>query len=623
MSEPFVYDPRYHLCKQPFGAVACGETVSFHCRPLKAEGFTHCSLVMHHEFANSLREYQMAFVREEEDGRLCFATEIDAPENPDLVWYYFRFWRDDHSGCVLDKTGYRSDFQLAPWQLTVYEKTHTPDWFGKGIIYQIFPDRFCRLSIPEPKGMVGDRWVHKDWEEAQIWKPDAKGEIRNNDFFGGSLAGITSKLDDLAEMGVSVLYLNPIFEAASNHRYNTADYAKIDPMLGTEEDFKTLCAEAKRRGIRVMLDGVFNHTGSQSRYFNADGFYPTLGAAQSKESPYYNWFAFKHWPDDYESWWGINTLPAVQEEHPDYVDYIIENEDSIVRHWLRCGASGWRLDVADELPDWFIAKLRAAVEETDPDAFVLGEVWEDASIKVAYNQRRRYFMGQELHGVMNYPFRTALIDYLCGGDAHAFEDAMETIRENYPPAAFYSCMNFLGTHDTARILTMLGADSKPEEKAARAAYQLSPAERARGLARLKLAALILFTFPGAPTIYYGDEAAMEGWEDPFNRSTYPWGKEDSDLKARFTLLGNLRKNRTSLQTGKIRYLYSNKSLLVYAREDKDEYSVTLVNASDQEIPFFLPWTGALATDLLTGTVYEANSGTLELILPPYGGLLLV
>ena len=254
---------------------------------------------------------------------------------------------------------------------------------------------------------------------------------------------------------------------------------------------------------------------------------------------------------------------------------------------------------------------------------MLGEVWEDASIKVAYNQRRRYFMGQELHGVMNYPFRTALIDYLCGGDAHAFEDAMETIRENYPPAAFYSCMNFLGTHDTARILTMLGADSKPEEKAARAAYQLSPAERTRGLARLKLAALILFTFPGAPTIYYGDEAAMEGWEDPFNRSTYPWGKENSDLKARFTLLGNLRKNRTSLQTGKIRYLYSNKSLLVYAREDKDEYSVTLVNASDQEIPFFLPWTNDRAKDLLTGTVYEAKSGKLELVLPPYGGLLLV
>lgn len=623
MSEPFVYDPRYHLCKQPFGAVTCGESVTFHCRPLKSEGFTHCSLVMHQEFSNILKEYQMSYIGEEKDGRLCFATEIIAPKTPDLVWYYFRFWRDNHSGCVLDKTGYRSDFQLAPWQLTVYEKSHTPEWFGNGIIYQIFPDRFHRLSIPDPKGMVGDRWVHKNWEEAQVWKPDAKGEVRNNDFFGGSLAGITAKLDDLAEMGVSILYLNPIFEAASNHRYNTADYSRIDPMLGTEEDFKTLCAEAKQRGIRVMLDGVFNHTGSQSRYFNADGFYPTVGAAQSQESPYYNWFSFKHWPDDYESWWGIKTLPAVQEEHPDYVDYIIENEDSIVRRWLRCGASAWRLDVADELPDWFIAKLRSAVEETDPDAFVLGEVWEDASVKIAYNQRRKYFMGKELHSVMNYPFRTALLEYLRGGDAHAFEDTMETIRENYPPDAFYSCMNFLGTHDTARILTVLGADCKPCEKADRAEYRLSPSERQCGLARLKLAALILFTFPGAPTIYYGDEAAMEGWEDPFNRSTYPWGKEDADMKARFSLLANLRKTRTSLQRGKIRYLYSKDALLIYAREQEEERSVTVVNASSQVIPISLPWSTAQATDLLTGAVYSTKDGSLNLALAPYSGLLLV
>ena len=457
----------------------------------------------------------------EKDDRMCFAVEVPAPAAPDLVWYHFHFWRDDKSGCILDKSGYRSDDYVDPWQLTVYEKTHTPAWFGEGVTYQIFPDRFHRLSIPDPTGMVGDRWVHPNWEEAQVWRPDAKGEVRNCDFFGGSLAGITAKLDDLADMGVSTLYLNPIFEAAANHRYNTADYSQIDPMLGTEEDLKTLCAEAKKRGIRVMLDGVFNHTGSQSRYFNADGFYPTLGAAQSKKSPYYNWFSFKHWPDDYESWWGIKTLPAVREEHPDYVNYIIEDNDSIIRHWLRCGISGWRLDVADELPDWFIEKLRKAVEETDPDAFVLGEVWEDASIKFAYNQRRRYLLGHELHGVMNYPFRTALLNYLQGGDAHAFEDAMETIRENYPPDAFYSAMNFLGTHDTARILTVLGADHMPKEKAERAEFRLSPTERRRGLALVKLAALILFTFPGSPTVYYGDEAGMEGWEDPFNRSTYP------------------------------------------------------------------------------------------------------
>ena len=622
MSEPFVFDPRYHRCKQPFGAVVCGEAVSFHCRPLKSEGFTHCSLVIHQEFSGILEEYQMSYIGEEKDGRVCFATEILAPKTPDLVWYYFRFWRDNHTGCVLDKTGYRSDLHLDPWQLTVYEKSHTPAWFSQGIIYQIFPDRFHRLSIPDPKGMVGDRVVHQGWTEEQVWKPDEKGIIRNNDFFGGSLAGITEKLDELAAMGVSILYLNPIFEAASNHRYNTADYSVIDPMLGTEEDFKTLCAEAKKRGIRVMLDGVFNHTGSQSRYFNDDGFYPTLGAAQSKDSPYYNWFSFKHWPDEYESWWGINTLPAVREEHPDYVNYIIENEDAIIRRWLRCGASAWRLDVADELPDWFIAKLRAAVVETDPEAFVLGEVWEDASTKIAYNQRRKYFLGKELHGVMNYPFRTALLEYLQGGDAHAFEDAMESIRENYPPDAFYSSMNFLGTHDTARILTVLGADSKPDTKAERAAYRLSPAELKRGVARLKLATLILFTFPGTPSIYYGDEALMEGWEDPFNRSTYPWGKEDPDLKGHFTRLGNLRKEIPVLNSGAIRYLYSKGPLLIYAREEGENRYVTVVNASAEPVTADLSWTSDSAEDLLTGKGIPAKDGKLSLELLPYGGLLL-
>lgn len=623
MSEPFVFDPRYPLCKQPFGAVPIGETVTLHCRPLKSEGFTHCALVTHSEFSNRWQEQELFYTGEEPDGRVCFSGAFSAPETAELVWYHFRFWREDGSGCVLDQTGYRSDGQLDPWQLTVYEPSHTPDWFGSGVVYQIFPDRFCRLSVPDPAGMVGERWVHPNWAESPVWQPDEHGEVRNRDFFGGSLAGITSKLDELAALGVTVLYLNPIFEAASNHRYDTADYSRIDPMLGTEEDFSSLCAEAKRRGIRVIVDGVFNHTGSRSRYFNADGFYPTQGAAQSQESPYFNWFQFKHWPDDYESWWGIKTLPAVQESHPDYVNYIIQDENSIVRRWLRRGASGWRLDVADELPDWFIAQLRTVVEETDPDAFLLGEVWEDASTKIAYDQRRRYLLGRELHGVMNYPFRTALLDYLRGRDAHSFMETMETLRENYPPAAFTSCMNFLGTHDTPRILTVLGAEHIPAEKAERAVYRLSPAERERGLARVRLAALVLFTFPGAPTVYYGDEVGLEGWEDPFNRRTYPWDGGDLELKAHFALLGQLRNRRSSLRTGSIRYLRAEGPLLSFCRETGGETSVTVVNASEQSLTCSLPWDTTQATDLLTGMVYPVHDGVLDLTLPPYGGLLLV
>lgn len=298
-------------------------------------------------------------------------------------------------------------------------------------------------------------------------QPDPDGEIRNRDFFGGSLAGITSKLDDLARLGVTTVYLCPIFESASNHRYNTADYTHIDPMLGTKKDFDILCRQARERGIHILLDGVFNHTGSQSIYFNADGYYPSEGAAQSQDSPYYDWYSFHPWPQDYDSWWGIHTLPAVREECPSYVDYIIDHPDSIVRRWVRLGASGWRLDVADELPDWFIAKIRTALEETDPEGILIGEVWEDGSNKIAYSQRRRYLLGSECHGLMNYPFRTALLAYLQGGGAEDFQNAMETIRENYPPAAFYSAMNFLGTHDTPRILTVLGADHVPETREAR------------------------------------------------------------------------------------------------------------------------------------------------------------
>ena len=511
---------------------------------------------------------------------------------------------------------------MQSWQLTVYEESSTPAWFGCGVVYQIFPDRFCRLELPDPAGMVGSRTIHENWSNLPDWRPDAQGEVRNCDFFGGSLQGILSKLDDLADFGVTVLYLNPVFESASNHRYNTADYRAIDPMLGTEDDFHHLCQEAKRRGIRVILDGVFNHTGSQSRYFNADGFYSDTGAAQSPDSPYYHWYSFHPWPADYDAWWGIRTLPAVREDAPDYRDFIIRGQDSVVRHWLRAGASGWRLDVADELPDDFIGEIRTAMEETAPDSFLLGEVWEDATTKIAYSMRRRYLLGQELHGVMNYPFRTALIAYLLGGDADEFRETLESLRENYPPHAFYSLMNFLSTHDTPRILTVLGADHVPGSKEERAVFRLSPARRQLGLKRLRLAALVLFTFPGAPTVYYGDEAGMEGWEDPFNRAGYPWGQEDSELKSFFSKLAHLRREQPALQTGQLHWRWTAGSLLVFARELDGQLLTTAVNAADTPQTLTLPWFGDTARDLLSSEVLSPADNVLPLTLLPHQGLLL-
>ena len=621
MSEPFVFDSRSTACKDPFGAVSCGQFVTFRCRPLLKEDFTHCSVLFFHEFSGRTQEVEMACLGPEGD-HLCFSAAVAAPPEPELSWYHFRLWRDDGTGCFLDKTGYRSDTQFDSWQLTTYRPTHTPEWFGSGVTYHIFPDRFRRLSVPKADGLVGDRWVHEQWDDMPQWQPDPDGEIRNRDFFGGSLAGITSKLDDLARLGVTTLYLCPIFESASNHRYNTADYTHIDPMLGTEKDFDILCRQARERGIHILLDGVFNHTGSQSIYFNADGYYPSEGAAQSQDSPYYDWYSFHPWPQDYDSWWGIHTLPAVREECPSYVDYIIDHPDSIVRRWVRLGASGWRLDVADELPDWFIAKIRTALEETDPEGILIGEVWEDGSNKIAYSQRRRYLLGSECHGLMNYPFRTALLAYLQGGGAEDFQNAMETIRENYPPAAFYSAMNFLGTHDTPRILTVLGADHVPETREARAAFRLSPDQRAKGAALVRLAALILFTFPGSPTIFYGDEAGMEGFEDPFNRGTYPWGHEDRELLGHFARLGTLRRSRSALQKGALSWITANGPLLAFAREGTDGRLVTVVNTDRGEQRLSLPWSGDTATDLLTGQEFFPEAGTLTLCIPPRGGFLL-
>lgn len=603
-----VFDPRSALCKTPFGAVACGKTVTLCCRPLAVDDFTHCAVVIQREFAGSQTETELSFAGFLGD-RFCFSAVIPVPEEPDLLWYHFRFWRDNGTGCLYDKTGYHSEGTPVSWQMTVYRERHTPEWFGAGVTYQIFPDRFCRLSKPDPAGMLGDRWVHEAWDELPAWRPE-NGEIKNRDFFGGSLAGIQAHLDDLEALGVSTIYLCPIFEAASNHRYNTANYEAIDPMLGTEDDFQSLCAEAKRHNIRVILDGVFNHTGSQSIYFNADGFYPTLGAAQSMDSPYYPWFSFLDWPHTYESWWGITTLPNVREETPSYVDYIIESENSIVRRWLRAGASGWRLDVADELPDAFIEKLRTAVEETDPDALLIGEVWEDASNKISYSQRRKYLLGHELHGVMNYPFRTALLAYLLGGDAAAFREAMETIRENYPPAAFYAAMNFLGTHDTPRILTILGGGTLSDDREWQSTYRLSPEQRALGLARVRLAAAVLFTFPGSPMVYYGDEAGMEGCGDPFNRGTFPWGQEDLELQGWFRKLGTLRKERPSLQRGSIRWKESEGPLLVFTRNLPGERTITVVNAGPEGRSVRLEED---ITDLISGEVFPNG----EIWLEPY------
>ena len=533
----------------------------------------------------------------------------------------------------------------------------TPDWAKGAVMYQIFTDRFYNGDKSNDVETNEYYYIGDYSQRVTNWdKYPANMGVR--EFYGGDLQGVMDKLDYLQDLGVEVVYFNPLFVSPSNHKYDIQDYDYIDPHYGkivddggevlpngvtdnsqatkykkrttglknleaSNELFIKLVEELHRRGMKVILDGVFNHTGSQSRYFNADGFYPGAGAAQSTDSPYFNWFSFHPWPTDYDAWWGIMTLPAVQENEPDYRDFIFGGEDSVVRHWLRCGADGWRLDVADELPGDFIEGIRSAIDAEKPGAYLLGEVWEDGSNKIAYSQRRRYLLGRQVHGLMNYPFRTALLNWLAGGDAAVFRDSMETIRENYPPFAFYGAMNFLGTHDTARILTLLGAEGTPKTKAERAAYRLSPTELARGLAKLRLAGMLLYSFPGSPTLFYGDEAGVQGFEDPLNRGAFPWGSENAALTDFFRTLGQLRRTRESLRSGALRYLLARGGALAIERERGGERTVTALNAGDAPADLKLAWDAPTAQDAMTGQRFLVIGGKAHLTLPPLNGVILI
>ncbi len=601
------YNSRDSRYKTPYGAVASGTTVSFTLRPDVKETFTEGTLIAYFEQEDNDRRTVPLVAAGEEDGRRLFTATLETEGYLGLVWYSF----------LLKGEGEERK-ELGSYQLTVYDGTiDVPTWFGEGMCYQIFPDRFHRTTVPDPEGMVGGRTVHQHWQEEPEYRPDEKGEIRNRDFFGGNLAGIMEKLDYLEHLGVETLYFCPICEASENHRYGTADYSRVDPMLGTNEDFTALCDEAHKRGMRVMLDGVFNHTGFVSRYFNGDGFYPGAGACQSEDSMYRDWFNFSQWPEKYESWWGIYSLPAVNESNEDYRNFIFGDEDSVIRRWLRAGADGWRLDVADEVPDDFVAGIHRAARAEKADAVVIGEVWEDGTTKIAYDVRRKHLLGGHCDGLMNYPLRTAILDYIMGGDAREFVSSMETLRENYPPFAFYSAMNSLGTHDTLRVLTLLGAGGgcTHESREFRAEFRLKPRRLELAREYLMAAALLLFGFPGSPTVYYGDEVGMEGFEDPFNRRTYPWGQEDALLMDWFVQLGQARKGSAALRKGDIRYLAGRGPLLAFVRQHEDETVLVAVNRGDEAVKLQLPPSTKLEHMVGVGTL----NCRAELTVPPRSG----
>ena len=456
-------------------------------------------------------------------------------------------------------------------------------------MYQIFPDRFCYSATPH-ENVPADRIVHTDWFETPYYRPDERGIIRNNDFFAGDLKGIEQKLPYLEELGVTCIYLNPIFESHENHRYSTACYEHIDPMLGTDEDFEHLCAEAKKHGIDIILDGVFSHTGADSIYFNKFGRYGQHeGAYNDPDSRYRNWYCFSRYPIEYESWWGITTLPNVNENNPDYTNYIC-GDGGILQKWIDKGARGWRLDVADELPDEFLDNLNKAVKAKGDDKVIYGEVWEDASNKESYGVRRRYLIGGQLDSVMNYPFKEAIINYVKYSDPVPFRDGIMTILEHYPKPSADMLMNFLSTHDTERILTRLaGEDVGWHDREWQAERYLTPEQYMYGISLLKCAMVLQFFLPGVPCIYYGDEAGLEGYKDPFNRRCYPWGKENLNLIEFTKELAKIRKSSSAFAQGEMKFLNCTSEECVFARIDKlhREAAVIFLNKSKHPRTFVI------------------------------------
>ncbi len=472
------------------------------------------------------------------------------------------------------------------WQLTVYREDYrVPDCYAGGIYYQIFPDRFCN-SGREKHGVPGDRCLRGDWGGAPEYRQTGGTRSLGNDYFGGDLAGITEKMDYIASLGVTAIYLNPIFEAHSNHRYNTADYTKIDPLLGTEGDFRELCRAAHRGGIRVILDGVFSHTGDDSVYFNKYGRYPAPGAYSDRNSPYYPWYKFTDWPDGVKCWWGVPSLPEVAEEDPGFTAFIT-GEGGVIDKWLDAGADGFRLDVADELPDGFLDAVRRAVKRHGEDKLLIGEVWEDASNKVSYGARRRFLRGGQLDSVTNYPFREAVLEFVRGGRAEDFVRAVLEICEHYPAGALKLLMNPVGTHDTPRSLTALAGENL-ETREEQAAARLSPAERETGLRLQRIAALLQYTLPGLPVLYYGDEAGLEGYGDPFCRGCYPWGSGDTALVEFYRALGAARRGCGAFREGEFVPLTAEGGALLYERRSPGSAALVAVNRGAEPYTFRLP-----------------------------------
>ena len=579
------------------GAFRCGEKVEFRItvsRRLGALGVV-CRIAR-----DGCADYDMPLEKVGDDDiydvySLTLDTDgLCGSDGCGLFYYEFLFLRGFET--LFTSTLNNMDFTLEEhsdgrFRLLIHKRDFdTPKDFGRGVMYHVFVDRFFRGESDAARSVPvrEDAKLCDDWDNGIPDYPEYSGApIKNNNFFGGNLWGVAEKLDYLKSLGVTCIYLSPIFEAYSNHKYDTGDYTKIDEMFGGEAAFDDLIWRAREMGIGIILDGVFNHTGDDSVYFNRYGRYGAGGAYNDPTSEYAEWYKFRAYPDDYESWWGIEILPKLNHEKKSCLDYFT-GVGGVIERYTRKGILGWRLDVADELSNDFLDSLRKrAKRESDGEAVIIGEVWENAADKVAYGQRRRYFLGDQLDSVMNYPLKNAIVSFCLYGDAEMLYNTLTEIYSSYPRCVSDKLMNLLGTHDTERILTVLGRedDRACEPNSVLAVTRLSEKERREGIKMLRIAAALQFTAYGIPSVYYGDEVGLEGYGDPFCRMPFPWGSIDrtyrEEILEYYRMLGKIRLEESALDGGDFRILKHTESAIAFVREKNDSKLVVIANRGDE------------------------------------------
>ena len=549
--------------KRPFGAVLVGTTIEFDLM-IQTNHQVTVNIVL--QFENGFKSYEKMTAISDGVFRMTLSslTEIG------YYNYYFQIteFDDNHEYRYFygateigggPGTTYVNEISVIPYTQTIFLKHEkAPDWYRQAIFYQIFPDSFARKGHLE--NSKDNILFYGKETDPPYYIREANGDITHWTYYGGNIVGIIDKIPYLKSLGVTALYFNPIFEARSSHRYDTSDYMKIDPVLGTEADFKLLVDTLHQHDMRLILDGVFSHVGRNSKYFDFDGKSGGQGAYQTTQSPYFDWFIFNQYPDDYKSWWGIKDLPTIDKSKESFQRYIYGESDSVLSKWHGLGIDGWRLDVADDLPDEFIKGIRDTLENY-PEQVLIGEVWEDASRKVAYDQHRKYIYGDALHAVMNYPFRNVIIGLVTGEMApETAARKLMQLSENYPTDVFLNNFNNIGTHDTERILTCLG-DS---------------------LSKLDLAVGLLMFLPGVPTIYYGDEAGLTGHKDPENRAFFPWENINESTHQIYQKWIKIRQSAPVLITGDLSLFYSDR-IFGLIRQDANDTAIFILNISNQGI----------------------------------------